>query len=93
MTTNQTTELRTVSSDAGDTETPSRAKQAVTAARTKATAAGSRAGQAVRSKPKSAGAGLLVVAGATVAAVLLGRRRAAAKAAPSRGRLATLLRR
>jgi hypothetical protein len=73
MTTNQTTtgttseHLRSVPGDA----------------RAKASAATSKAGTAVRRNPKSTAAGVLALAGAAVAAVFLGRRRAAAK---SRGR-------
>lgn len=87
MTTNQTT--------ATTTGTPSASKplHAVPGdARAKASAATSKAGEAVRRNPKSAAAGLLALAGAAAAAVFLGRRRAAAKTR-GRRRLSTLLHR
>ncbi|GAA0461186.1 hypothetical protein Aca07nite_27720 [Actinoplanes capillaceus] len=72
----------------GSADSPSRTRQAVTTARTKATAAG----QAARRNPKSTTATVLALAGAAAAAVFLHRRRAA-KAAGARGRLASLLHR
>ena len=64
----------------------SRARQAVANARTKAPEQARRAGQAVRSNPKPAAAGLVAIAAAAAAAVFLGRRRAQARAVNNRWR-------
>ncbi|BAL88917.1 hypothetical protein AMIS_36970 [Actinoplanes missouriensis 431] len=85
-TTDQTTKLSSAPSDNGDMASRSRARQAVSTARTKATTT-------ARQNPKSTTASLLAIAGAAVAAVVLSRRRTAAKAAVPRNRLAALLHR
>ncbi|MEU4427982.1 hypothetical protein AB0F81_45790 [Actinoplanes sp. NPDC024001] len=88
MTTNQTTtgttseQLHAVPSHTDSTK--SGARQAVTTARTKASAATSKAGNAVRSNPKSSAAGLLALAGAAAAAIFLNRRRTAKSRSQSR---------
>ncbi|MEU8243185.1 hypothetical protein AB0C07_33430 [Actinoplanes missouriensis] len=84
-TTDHTTQLSTAPSDNGDVANRSRARQAVSSARTKATTT-------ARQNPKSATASLLAIAGAAVAAIVMSRRRSAAKAAP-RNKLAALLHR
>ncbi|MEU4564989.1 hypothetical protein AB0F72_41980 [Actinoplanes sp. NPDC023936] len=84
-TTDQTTKFSTTPSDNGDLTSRTRARQAVSTARTKATTT-------ARQNPKSTTASLLALAGAAAAAIVLTRRRSATKAAP-RNRLAALLHR